>query len=185
MPLRCFAQLRTPQGSSDMSKINSREAACDGPNTTTGRSARSSLATNLARQSGRLLTGKYASIGPLNGACINEQFAARSAPAHDPQPRVRFQVVPGCVEHSLHDLHASEDLNEELFGQDKRSNSVYDNRFETRFLLQHSRSVNALSKRSAPGIERQTGERAAQGCTGETGVTVCFSFKRYADNAFR
>lgn len=146
-----------PVSSSDMSKINSREAASDGPNATTGRSARSSLATNLAGQSGRLLTGKYASIGSLDGACVDKQFTARPAPAHDPQPRIRFQLVPGCVEHSLHDLHASEDLNEELFGQDKRSNSVHDNRFETRFLLQHSRSVNALSKRSAPGIERQRG----------------------------
>jgi hypothetical protein len=118
---------------------------------------RSVFATCLAGQSGGLLTGKYASIGSLDGACVDEQFTARPAPTYDPQPRNGLQVVPGCIEHPLHNFDAAEDLNEEFFGQDKRADTVHDNRFKIRLLLQHSGSVTSLSKPAAPRVERPSG----------------------------
>jgi hypothetical protein len=128
------------------------------------------FAARLAWQSSRLLAGEDASVGSLDRTRINEQFATRPAPPHDPQPWIGLQVVPSRIKHPLHNLHAPEYLNQELLGQNKRSNTVHDNRFETRLLIQHTPRMRRQPDSSAPNLERASPfERRLSSARGKPG----------------
>jgi hypothetical protein len=117
----------------------------------------------LARQSRRLFSREEAGVGLLDGTRIDQQFAAWPSHAHYSQPRFGGEPVPGCVEHSLHELHAPENLDEELLGKDERANSIDDDRFETLWLLQHAamRSRFSLSLKASESCASAPSDRTS------------------------
>ena len=95
----------------------------------------------FAWQPWRLLSSKETRVGAFDRACIDQEFTTRPSPAHNPQPWVGRELVPRRIEHPLHELHASLDLDEKLFRKHEWANAVHDDRLETRWLLQHATSV--------------------------------------------
>ena len=97
----------------------------------------------------------------FDGTRIDQQFATWPSHPHNPQPRVACEPVAGCVEHSLHELHAPENLDEELLGKNERTNAIDDDRFEIRWLFRHAtmRSCFSLSLKASESCASAPSDR--------------------------